>query len=63
MSAVWRKAGFTYNTYASVAASTLRNALKQEFKTAHVLERSQTDVKVLKFTNGVQADPVPLKKD
>ncbi|KAH3903333.1 F1F0 ATP synthase subunit epsilon SCDLUD_000959 [Saccharomycodes ludwigii] len=63
MSAVWRKAGLTYNSYVDVAAKILRSSLKQEFKTTAVLERSKTDVHFVTFKkNGEPNEPTPLKK-
>lgn len=58
----WRKAGLTYNNYLSIAAKTVRAALKTEFQTAQVLSRSKSEAKFIKFENGTPSDPIPLKK-
>lgn len=61
--AAWRKAGLTYNTYLSVAARTIRAALKPELQDARVLARSKTEAKYIKYKNGSAAsDPVPLQE-
>ena len=60
----WRKAGLTYATYLSVAAKTLRAALKPELKTAQVLSRGHTEAAYTMFQKGEPiADPKPLTKD
>lgn len=57
----WRKAGLTYNTYLSVAAKTVRSALKPEAQNAAVLSRERVDSKYTKFEKGeAQNDPKPL---
>lgn len=59
----WRKAGLTYTQYISVAAKTLRNALKPELQTAHVLSRGHSEVQFTKYEKGSpMADPKPLSK-
>ncbi|QEU60355.1 Atp15 [Kluyveromyces lactis] len=58
----WRKAGLTFNNYVSVAANTVRAALKPELQTNSVLARSKSEAKFIKFENGVASEPVPLKK-
>lgn len=61
--AAWRKAGLTYNTYLSVAARTVRAALKPELQDARVLARSKTDARYVKYEKGSAAsDPVPLQE-
>lgn len=57
----WRKAGLTYNAYLSIAAKTVRSALKPEAQTAAVLSRDRVDSKYTKFEKGEpQGDPKPL---
>lgn len=59
----WRKAGLTYTQYISVAAKTLRSALKPELQTASVLNRGQTEAYFTKYVNGEPtADPKSLQK-
>lgn len=59
----WRKAGLTYTQYISVAARTLRSALKTELQTNHVLSRGQSEACFTKYQNGAPvADPKPLSK-
>ncbi|ODV74556.1 F1F0 ATP synthase subunit epsilon [Cyberlindnera jadinii NRRL Y-1542] len=58
----WRKAGFSFNKYLQIAAQTTRNALKPELQTNQVLARGKSEAKVIKYTDGVAAEPVPLKK-
>lgn len=45
-----------------IAAQTTRNALKPELQTNQVLARGKSEAKVIKYTDGVAAEPVPLKK-
>lgn len=58
----WRKAGLTYNSYVSVAAKTLRAALKPELQTHAVLARSASEVKFVKYENGNPSEAVSLQK-
>ena len=59
----WRKAGLTYTQYISVAARTLRSALKTELQTNHVLSRGQSEACFTKYQKGAPvADPKPLSK-
>ena len=59
----WRKAGLTYTQYISVAAKTLRSALKTELQTPHVLGRGHSEVCFTKYQKGSPvADPKPLSK-
>jgi F-type H+-transporting ATPase subunit epsilon len=51
----------SFNKYLQVAAQTTRNSLKPELQKAAVLSRGKTEAKVIKYTNGVAADAVPLK--
>lgn len=60
---VWRKAGLTYNTYLSVAARTVRSALKPELQTAAVEARSRTEARYVQYEKGsATSDPVPLQE-
>ncbi|CCD26842.1 F1F0 ATP synthase subunit epsilon NDAI_0I02740 [Naumovozyma dairenensis CBS 421] len=62
-SAVWRKAGITYSAYLSIAARTLRAALKPELQTATVMARSHTDAYFTKYKDGAPAsEPESLQK-
>ncbi|SCU81016.1 LADA_0B10748g1_1 [Lachancea dasiensis] len=59
----WRKAGLTYNNYLSIAAQTVRAALKNEAQTAQVLGRSKTEAKFVKYEGGnAVSEPEALKK-
>ncbi|CAD1785580.1 similar to Saccharomyces cerevisiae YPL271W ATP15 Epsilon subunit of the F1 sector of mitochondrial F1F0 ATP synthase [Maudiozyma barnettii] len=59
----WRKAGLTYTQYISVAAKTLRSALKTELQTQHVLNCGQSDACFTKYEKGSPlADPKLLSK-
>ena len=59
----WRKAGLTYNTYLSVAARTVRAALKPELQSSKVLARSKTEARYVKYEKGnPTSDPVPLQE-
>lgn len=62
MTAYWRSVGYTYNKFVSTQAATLRNALKSNLQTNKVLERSKTDVKIIRFENGKATEPVALNK-
>lgn len=57
----WRKAGLTYNTYLSIAAKTVRSALKPEAQTNAVLSRDRVDSKYIKYEKGEpQGEPKSL---
>lgn len=59
----WRKAGLTYNTYLSVAAKTVRAALKTEYQTAKVLSRGKSEARYVKYEKGsATSDPIPLQE-
>ncbi|CDR44734.1 CYFA0S15e02080g1_1 [Cyberlindnera fabianii] len=58
----WRKAGFSFNKYLQIAAETTRNALKPELQSAAVAARGKSEAKVIKYTNGVAEEPLPLKQ-
>lgn len=58
---VWRKVGLTYNGYISIAAGTLRSALKNELKTAAVFNRAKTEARFTVYENGeAKCEPTPL---
>ena len=59
MSAV-KQAGISVNKAFAIAAQTLRNSLKAEFKAA-AEKRGAVEAKVMTFENGKQSDPKPLK--
>lgn len=61
---VWRKAGLSYATYLSVAAKTVRSALKPELHSAAIMTRSTTEAMYTQYDKGApKADPAPLDKD
>ncbi|EMG50308.1 ATP15 ATP synthase subunit epsilon [Candida maltosa Xu316] len=55
-----KQAGITLNKSLAIAAQTLRNSLKPEFKAA-AEKRGAVEAKVITFTDGKQNDPQPLK--
>ncbi|CAK9441423.1 uncharacterized protein LODBEIA_P52910 [Lodderomyces beijingensis] len=55
-----KQAGISLLKQLAVQAQTVRNALKPEFKTI-AERRGNTEVKVVKFTDGVQGDVKELK--
>ncbi|RLV96654.1 hypothetical protein JA1_000233 [Spathaspora sp. JA1] len=55
----YKQAGISLNRAISIAAKTLRASLKPEFKVG-AERRGVTEVKVIKFENGVQAEAKPL---
>lgn len=59
MSAV-KQAGISVNKAFAIAAQTLRNSLKPEFKAA-AEKRGLVEAKVMTFKDGKQSEPKPLK--
>lgn len=57
----YKQAGISLNKALSIAAQTLRNSLKAEFKVA-AERRGFTEVKVAKYENGVAGEPKTLGK-
>ncbi|KAL6929514.1 hypothetical protein ACO0SA_000917 [Hanseniaspora valbyensis] len=62
MAAYWRSIGYTYNKFVATQASVIRKSLKAELVNNKVLERSKTEVKIIKFVNGSAQEPVALNK-
>lgn len=62
MTAYWRSVGYTYNKFVATQAAGLRKALKTELINNKVLDRSRTEVKIVKFVNGTAQEPVALNK-
>lgn len=56
----YKQAGITLNKALAIAAKTVRNSLKAEFKVA-AEKRGITEVKVSKFENGVASEPKNLE--
>lgn len=61
MSVAYKQAGISLNKALSIAARTLRAALKPEIKAA-AERRGFTEAKVIKIENGVQTEPRPLQQ-
>ncbi|KAL2112589.1 hypothetical protein VUR80DRAFT_7014 [Thermomyces stellatus] len=57
MAFAWKAAGITYNRYLAVAARAVRRGLKEEKARA---ARPEAEIKVAKWTNGKQSEPVSL---
>lgn len=55
----YKQAGISLNKALHIAAQTVRNSLKAEFKVA-AERRGATEVKVAKFENGVASEPKTL---
>ncbi|SGZ49020.1 CIC11C00000005574 [Sungouiella intermedia] len=55
----YKQAGISLNKALSIAAQTLRNSLKAEFKVA-AEKRGFTEAKAVKFENGVASEPKTL---
>lgn len=55
----YKQAGISLNKAMTIAAQTVRNSLKAEFKLA-AERRGVTEVKAVKFENGVATEPKPL---
>lgn len=55
----YKQAGISLNKALSIAAQTVRNSLKSEFKIA-AEKRGFTEVKVSKFENGAASEPKSL---
>lgn len=56
----YKQAGITLNRALALAAKTVRNSLKPEFKVA-AEKRGVTEVKVSKFENGTASEPKTLE--
>ncbi|KAK6457782.1 mitochondrial ATP synthase epsilon chain-domain-containing protein [Scheffersomyces xylosifermentans] len=57
----YKQVGISLNKALSIAARTVRESLKPEFKAA-AERRGFTEAKVIKVENGVQSEPKPLGK-
>ena len=56
----YKQAGVSLNKALAIAAQTLRNSLKPEFKAA-AEKRGFVEAKVITFKDGKQGEPVALK--
>ena len=57
----YKQAGISLNKAMAIAARAVRNSLKPEFKVA-AERRGITEVKVMKYENGVASEAKPLSE-